>query len=55
MTHYICPVCHGVSDKPKVCETPNCSHQGKDLVECSCQDGKHEGTAAPVLSPEGSA
>jgi hypothetical protein len=42
MMHYVCPECGGVSDRPGVCETPGCSHQGHQLVECNCEDGKHE-------------
>lgn len=45
MTHYVCPVCKGVSDHPKVCETEGCAREGQDLVECNCEDGLHAGVA----------
>ncbi len=41
MKHYICPVCGGVSDHLKVCETPGCANAGHELVPCGCADGKH--------------
>jgi hypothetical protein len=41
-THYVCPVCGGVADHPKVCETAGCARAGHELVPCTCADGKHE-------------
>lgn len=41
--HYVCPECRGVSDHPQLCETVGCDRLGMQLVECKCEDGKHEG------------
>lgn len=42
MKHYICKgECEGVSDKPGVCNTKDCSLYKKPLVECNCEDGEH--------------
>lgn len=42
MPHYVCPECGGVADHPKVCETPGCSREGHELVECHCTDNEHQ-------------
>lgn len=40
--HFVCTgECGGVSDKPKVCDDPNCSMHGQSLQPCDCADGKH--------------
>lgn len=44
MAHYVCPVCGGVADEPKSCETPGCAREGQPLVECNCADGMHKET-----------
>jgi hypothetical protein len=50
--HYIClGGCHGVSDKPGVCQTPGCAHEGHALVPCNCTDGKHN-NFEPKNKPE---
>jgi len=42
MKHYICKgECGGVSDEKKNCDSPSCSRFNKELIECSCTDGKH--------------
>ncbi len=41
MKHYVCPICGGVSQNPGVCQTPGCTHEGHELVECNCTDGTH--------------
>ncbi len=42
--HYICKGgCEGVSDKPGVCKTEGCEHEGHKLEPCDCTDGKHHG------------
>lgn len=43
MKHYVCPICGGVSDHPKMCETPGCANSGHELVECNCTDNAHTG------------
>ena len=44
MSHYICTGgCQGVSDKPGVCQTEECSMHGHTLQECGCADGEHDG------------
>lgn len=57
MTHYVCPMCKGVADHPKVCETSGCAREGQDLVECTCEDGLHAGAGATAegveLAPAG--
>lgn len=41
--HYVCVgSCKAVSDHPKACETPECTHKGQDMVLCSCLDGNHD-------------
>lgn len=42
MVHYVCPVCLGVANHPKVCDTPGCAGEGHDLVACHCTDNKHK-------------
>ena len=43
MTHHICTGdCKGVSDEPKVCQSPDCGKHGQPLKECNCADGKHD-------------
>lgn len=42
MVHYVCPVCLGMANRAKVCETPGCASEGHDLVECHCTDNKHK-------------
>jgi len=40
--HYVClGGCKGVSDKPGVCQAPDCAHHQHELVECDCTDGQH--------------
>jgi hypothetical protein len=42
MKHYICTgECEGVSEKPGVCQAPNCSRHNQPLVECECQKEDH--------------
>ena len=41
MTHYVCPECGGVADRPKSCETPGCPRHGQPLLACNCADEKH--------------
>lgn len=41
-THYVCPECGGVSDKPGVCKTENCDSKGDPLQKCNCDDGSHD-------------
>jgi len=46
MAHYICTGgCKGVSDKPGVCQTEECSKFGQQLFECMCTDGEHSNMA----------
>jgi len=47
MPHYVCPVCKGVSEHPKSCETDGCSLHGHALVECICTDGQHQEVLTP--------
>jgi len=43
-SHYICVGdCEGVSDKPGTCQDKECDLYQKQLVECGCVDGLHEG------------
>lgn len=46
--HYVCyGGCHGVSDKPGVCQTEGCAHKGHALEKCDCADGKHNDFVRP--------
>lgn len=41
--HYICTgSCKGVSDRPGVCQDPECEKHGEPLEECRCTDGYHD-------------
>jgi hypothetical protein len=43
MKHYVCTGdCVGVSNKPGVCETEGCDHEGKGLIQCHCDDEMHD-------------
>jgi len=46
MAHYVCPICGGVSDKPKACDTETCALKGQQLHECHCEDGEHKEVAS---------
>ena len=54
MEHYVCPVCGGVSDHAKNCETAGCPLRGKPLMKCACEDGEHSEVkkSAPQSSGE---
>lgn len=53
MTHYICTGdCEGVSDKPGVCQAADCIKHGESLMECHCEDGKHENLPDESSRPE---
>jgi len=42
MKHYVCRgKCGGVSDIPGTCQAEDCNRHEHELVECSCEDGKH--------------
>ncbi|MES2023672.1 MAG: hypothetical protein V4439_03230 [Patescibacteria group bacterium] len=42
--HFICTGgCNGVSNMPGVCNAKDCPKHGQPLMECKCEDGKHEG------------
>ncbi len=44
MKHYICTgECHGMSDKPGVCQAEVCEKKSQPLTECNCEGGQHEG------------
>lgn len=45
MTHYFCPECGGVSDKPGVCQTDGCASKGQALRECNCDADEHKVTS----------
>lgn len=41
--HFIClGGCRGVSQKPGVCQAPNCVNHNHELVKCDCADGLHK-------------
>ena len=43
MTHYICTGgCNGLADKSGVCQAQDCAKYNQPLIECNCEDGKHE-------------
>ncbi|MDP3900939.1 MAG: hypothetical protein Q8Q38_01165 [bacterium] len=43
MTHYVClGECGGVSEHPGICTAEPCSHHGKPLEPCECQDAEHK-------------
>lgn len=43
MTHYICAgECEGESEELGICHSDECSLKGVVMLECSCDDGKHE-------------
>lgn len=39
--HYVCPICGGISNAQKNCDTEGCELHGQPMRECSCDDGKH--------------
>ncbi len=44
MEHYICTGgCKGVSEKPGVCQNPDCPNYNGQLEKCDCEDGNHYG------------
>ncbi|MBP6884267.1 MAG: hypothetical protein KBC17_00400 [Candidatus Pacebacteria bacterium] len=48
--HYVCNGgCNGVSDTEGVCGAETCAKHGQPLLECSCQDGMHEGIVTPCV------
>ncbi len=45
MKHYVCVgECRGVSNVPKTCGALGCHKYGHPLVECECEDRKHNET-----------
>ena len=47
MSHYVCTgTCLGVSDTPKMCGDPSCTHFNKSLHPCECHSGDHRGMQA---------
>jgi len=41
--HYVCiGTCGGVSEKAGDCRAASCPMHDKPLVECGCEDGRHE-------------
>ena len=34
--------CKAESDAPGICQAADCSHKGKSLAVCYCEDGRHE-------------
>ena len=40
--HYVCPVCGGVSNIPKECDTNGCKLEHQPLAQCNCFDDRHE-------------
>src|SRR3989344_7516952 len=43
MTHYVCTGgCGGVAETPMSCQMVSCPKHQEPLIECACEDGKHE-------------
>jgi hypothetical protein len=42
--HYICTGgCGGASERPGVCQSPDCLQHGQPLEVCDCTDDRHYG------------
>ncbi len=51
MQHYVCTGdCGNETERPGVCQSAGCSHEGQPLVECRCDDGIHDKILSPVDS-----
>ena len=47
MSHYVCPDCLCEKEELGSCTSGGCTHEGKPLVKCNCDDGTHPGIKAP--------
>ena len=51
MKHFVCiGDCVGVASNPGVCTTEGCTHEGKALIACRCDDEMHDEAFAKVTA-----
>lgn len=51
MKHFVCiGDCVGVASNPGVCTTEGCTHEGKSLIACRCDDEMHDEAFAKVTA-----
>lgn len=53
MRHYVCVGdCVSTTSMPGVCTTEGCTHEGKPLIPCSCDDEMHDEAFAKADDPQ---